>query len=300
MTESKRKQAQRKRGRAERHSGVLRRRKQDDEASKPAQAKPDPQASAAKQGGADPKLDDTSKVSSLLETSSKEVKQLLEAADDAAEKIREAAKADAQVASDDQSGESGKSGEAMSLISKTNTEVQKVLEAADDAAEKIREEARGEARQLIEETRRRAESVTSEQMNNVSQMTEQVLGELSAIQDQLETLRIAFDHAIEKMGVDLGVEQSSVWDTQNGVIEGEEESAELRSRLGRRRKPAPAPEPDGISEGARLLALQQLMAGVDADVIQERLTKEFGIKDPKPILDWMGLHAETPEQPKKR
>jgi vacuolar-type H+-ATPase subunit H len=297
MTESKRKQAQRKRGRAQRHGGVLRRRKQDEEASKPAQAKPDAPASDAKQGGADPKLEDTSKVSSLLETSSKEVKQLLEAADDAAEKIREAAKADAQVASDDQSGSSN---EAVSLISKTNTNVQKVLEAADDAAEKIREEARGEARQLIEETRRRAESVTSEQMNNVSQMTEQVLGELSAIQDQLDTLRSAFDRAIEKMSVDLGVEQNSVWDTQNGVGDEEEESAELRSRLGRRRKSAPAPEPDGISEGARLLAMQQLTAGVDANVIQERLTKEFGIKDPKPILDWMGIHTEPAEKPKKR
>jgi hypothetical protein len=46
--------------------------------------------------------------------------------------------------------------------------------------------------------------------------------------------------------------------------------------------------------------MQQLTAGVDANVIQERLTKEFGIKDPKPILEWMGLQAETPEKPKKR
>ena len=296
MTESKRKQAQRKRSRAERHSGVLRRRKQDEETPKQGQGSPDAQSSKAKDGGADPKLDDGSKVSSLLETSSKEVKQLLEAADDAAEKIREAAKTDAQVASDDKSGTPN---EAMSLISKTNTEVQKVLEAADDAAEKIRAEARGEARQLIEETRRRAESVTGEQMNHVSQMTEQVLGELSAIQEQLVTLRGAFDRAIEKMSVDLGVDQSSVWDTQNGASDEEEESAELRSRLGRRHKAAAASEPDGISEGARLLALQQLMAGVDADVIQERLTKEFGIKDPKPILDWMGIQAEQPEKSKR-
>jgi uncharacterized phage infection (PIP) family protein YhgE len=297
MTESKRKQAQRKRSRAGRRGGVLRWRKQDDEASKQARGKPDPQSSNAKKGGADPQFDDSSKVSSLLETSSEEVKQLLEAADDAAEKIREAAKTDAQAARDD---ESGKASEAMSLISKTNKEIQKVLEAAEDAADKIREEARGEARQLIEETRRRAESITGGQMNHVSQMTEQVLGELSAIQDQLETLRSAFDQAIERMSADLGVDQTSVWDTQNGANDGEEESAELRSRLGRRRKTVPAQEPDGISEGARLLALQQLMAGVDADVIQERLTNEFGIKDPKPILEWMGLQAETPEKPKKR
>ncbi len=297
MTESKRKQAQWKRSRGERRSGVLRRRKQDEEASKQAQGKPGPQSSNAKKGGADPKPDDSSKVSSLLETSGKGVKQLLEAADDAAEKIREAAKTDAQAARDD---ESGKGSEAMSLISKTNKEVQKVLEAAEDAADKIREEARGEARQLIEESRRRAEGVTNEQMDRVSQMTEQVLGELSAIQDQLETLRNAFDQSLQTMNADLGGDQSAVWDSRNGALEGDEESAELRARFGHRRKTAPAQEPEGISEGARLLALQQLVAGVDADVIEQRLRNEFGIKNPKPILEWMCLQAETPEKSKKR
>jgi hypothetical protein len=297
MTESKRKQAQRKRSRAERRSGALRRRKQNKEASKQAQGEPDPQSSTAKKGGTDPNLDDSSKVSSLLETSGKEVKQLLEAADDAAEKIREAAKTDAQAARDD---ESGKGSEAMSLISKTNKEVQKVLGAAEDAAEKIREEARAEARRLIEESRRRAESVTNEQMDRVTEMPEQVLGELSAVQGHLETLRNAFDQSLQTMNADLGGDQTAVWDSRNGAIEGDEESAELRARLGPRRKTVPAQEPDGISEGARLLALQQLMAGVDADVIQERLTNEFGIKDPKPILEWMGLQAGTPEKSKKR
>jgi hypothetical protein len=84
-----------------------------------------------------------------------------------------------------------------------------------------------------------------------------------------------------------------VWDTQqNGAPEVEEDS-ELRKRLGRRRQRKPVQEePDGISEGARLLALQQLMAGVDADVIEQRLKKEFGIEDPRPILQWMGLQGE--------
>jgi hypothetical protein len=61
--------------------------------------------------------------------------------------------------------------------------------------------------------------------------------------------------------------------------------------LGRRPRRKGAEQPEGVSEGARLLALQQLMAGVEPEVIESRLKNEFGIEDPKPILDWMGLHA---------
>ena len=118
MTESKRKQAQRKKSRAEGRSGVLRRRKPDGEAPKQAQGKLDPQSSDAKKGAADPQLDDSSKVSSLLETSGKEVKQLLEAADDAAEKIREAAKTNALAGRDD---ESGTASDAMSSMADATT-----------------------------------------------------------------------------------------------------------------------------------------------------------------------------------
>lgn len=228
------------------------------------------------------------RVSSMLETSGEEVKQLLEAADDAAKKIREAAKTDLPEsdASEDSDGVS-------SLIARTNREVQQVFESADAAAEKIREEARAEARQSIGEARRRAETVTNEHMDRVAQMTEHVLGELSRVQRQLETLRGAFDQAVKTMSANLGTEQTEVWEAQqNGAVGAEEASTSLRRRLGRRRKMIPPQEPTGISEGARLLALQQLMAGVDPDVIEERLTKEFGIDDPKPILEWMGLQAK--------
>jgi vacuolar-type H+-ATPase subunit H len=235
------------------------------------------------------KQPDGQEVSSLLETTGQEVKQLLEAADDAAKKIREAAQT--EVDTDSGSGSGG--GEVSTLINRTNKEVRQVLESADDAAEKIRDEARAEAAQSVDEARRRAEAVTSEHLDRVSKLTEQVLGELTGVRQQLESLRGAFDQAINAMAVEIGGETGEVWETQqNGAPEAEEDS-ELRKRLGRRRQRKPAQEePDGISEGARLLALQQLMAGVDADVIEQRLKKEFGIEDPRPILQWMGLQSE--------
>jgi vacuolar-type H+-ATPase subunit H len=244
-------------------------------------------------GNGSPPLGDSDKVSSLLATTGKEVKQLLEAADDAAAKIRQAAHGETTNAGAKGSDDSDK---ASSLIERTSREVQQVLESADEAAEKIRDEAREEARQFLEQAQRRAESVTGEHMDRVTAMTERVLDEVSSVERQLEVLRTAFDQAIKTMGADLGIQQTGVWDTQdNGAATTiDEQSASLRHRL-RRRRPRKfvAPQvPEGISEGARLLALQQMMAGVDSEVIEARLKKEFGIEDPQPILDWLGMQQE--------
>jgi hypothetical protein len=232
------------------------------------------------------------KVSSLLETTSKEVKQLLEAADDAAKQIRQAARGD--------DGEEG-GDEASAVIADTNKEVRQVLESADDAAEKIREEAREEARQFVEDARRRAEELTTEQIDQVTKVSEQVLGELSALQGQLASLRQAYNESIRAMSAKLGVEETSeVWDAQRNGEPAPEEQSEMKRRLGRRqRRKEPAAEPEGISEGARLLALQQLMAGVDANVIESRLKKEFGIENPGAILEWMGMESKPERKPDK-
>ena len=304
MTEPDRKQAQRKGRRGRRRAGSAQGRKRDDEVAakaspqteqpaagaKPEQPSGSKDAAAAKPGNPAKEAN----VSSLLETSGNEVRQLLAAADEAAAKIREAAQADAAP-----DAESPRRNEAMSLVTRTNTEVQKVLEAAEDAGEKIREEARIEARQLVEETRRQAQSAASEQMDKVSRMTEELLGELGGMQERLQSLRGAFDQAMERMGGELSNAPTEVWDAKNGAGADDEDTAELRRRLGRRRKMVPQQDPEGISEGARLLALQQLQAGVDAEVIEERLSKEFGIKDTKPILDWMGIEGrKLPERRK--
>jgi F0F1-type ATP synthase membrane subunit b/b' len=237
------------------------------------------------------------KVSSMLETTSQEVKQLLEAADDAAKQIRQAARTDSGRA--EEAGEDAGDDDPSTVIASTNREVRQVLESADEAAEKIRDEAHAEARQFVEDARRRAEEVTTEQIDLVTSMSEQVMGELSAMQGQLVSLRQAYDESIRTMSGRLGGEETQdLWDTQsNGVTDADEES-EVQRRLGRRqRRKEPSREPDGISEGARLLALQQLMAGVDASVIESRLKKEFGIENPGAILDWMGIHSEPESHP---
>jgi hypothetical protein len=285
MSDSERKQTRGKTRRGSRRERVLRRGRQKEEGAP--QEKNGAASATGKNGGKELAGND---ISSLLEMTGEEVKELLKAADDASKKIREAARSgQASAVADPEAGK-----EATSLIvGKINKEVQQVLESADEAAERIREEAQGEAQQLIEEARRRAEGETARHIQMVTNMTEQVLGELGAVRDRLERLQAAYDQAIASMGEKLGVDPSRVWETQqDGEPEAEEESDELRQRLGKRQpRKQSSQELEGISEGARLLALQQMMAGIDPAVIEERLKNEFGIKDPKPILDWMGVHA---------
>lgn len=290
MTESKRKQAEHKQGRGSRRGALRRTRRKDEDGPPQGNRKVDPESTKAAKGS-DDRSEGDGNVSSLLETTGEDVRQLLKAADDASKQIREAAQTEA---GDKGDGYAREASESSSLIGKINKEVQEVLESADEAAEKIREEAQGEARQLIEDARRRAENATSEQMDRVSQTTEQVLGELAAVQGQLEKLQNAFNQAIKAMSSDLGVEETDeVWETQqNGAVESDDETDALRRRLGKRPRRKSVEQPEGISEGARLLALQQMMAGVDADVIEARLRDEFGVEDPRPLLEWMGLHPE--------
>ena len=296
MANSKRKGAQDKSSHAAGRGGLRRRGRHQDADAGEVKREAETKRSGTEEGA------DGDPVSGLLETTGKaseevrqEVEQLLEAAGDASKKIREAAGTEAA------SGGPVKGNEPAAMLGQINKEVRTVLESADQAAERIREEARADARRIIEENRRRAESVAGEHMQRVSEMTGEVLSQLSAVQGQLETLRRAFDQSVTRMGADLGVEggSSEVWSTAQNGAEEELESDELRNRLGRRSRPKAA-EPEGFSEGARLLALQQLMAGVDAAVIEKRLTEQFGIKDPKPILEWMGVGAEPAAESKKK
>lgn len=229
--------------------------------SPPPQQQADSPTEAAQRKGK-PQLNDGEKASSLLASTSQEIQQLLEAADDAAAKIRDAAQTEAHV-----DGHASQSDEVSSLLMLTqiSEEVQQVLEFADEAAEKIRAEARVEAGQFVDESRRRVEDITRYQMDQVAAFTEQVLAEASAVQQKLEALRSSFDRATAALDTKLVEEKTEIERPENDAIENDTENlqATLRRPLWRRRQRkfiAPQEEPaDEISEGARLLALRQLM-----------------------------------------
>jgi hypothetical protein len=262
-----------------------------------AQPRSEPRSPQAKKRRAGAKAGDGASSSSLLRTTGGEIQELLEVADDAVKKIREAD----QASSPRGVHEAPDGAEISALVARTRWEARRALKSADLAAEKIREEAQADAMQLLDASRRRAEKVTGEQIDRVSTATDQVLEELSDLRRQVQALRNAFDAAVETMHADLEVEQAGAGEEKRDHAEADDEQAGPRRRQGRPGQKAPAPEErERISEGARLLALQQMIEGEDAAAIEARLKKQFGIEDPKPITEWLGLPAEKTGRHRKR
>jgi hypothetical protein len=256
-----------------------------------AQRRSGPASPQAKKRSADPKSGNGERSSSPLKATEEGIEELLEVADHAVTRVREADRAHSpgsvEVAPD--------GAEIPALVARTRWEARRALESADLAAEKIRAEAQADATQLLDAARRRAKRVTGEQIDRVATVTDQVLEKLSDLRRQVQALRDAFDDAIETMHADLRVEPEDVGERMGNHPQADEEKAALPRQKGPpRQKTSAPPEGERISEGARLLALQQMKEGDDAAAIEARLKKEFGIEDPRPITEWLGLPAEKP------
>ena len=251
---------------------------------------------AAGNASDNPQLSDGEDVPSLLASTREEVQQLLGAADGAARAIREAAQT-ADRADGDQ-GSEGSINEVSSLLTERSEKIQQVLESADEAAAKIRAEARAEARQSLEELRRRVELVTHNQIDQVASLTEHVLGEAAVAQHHLESLRDSFEKATEALDTRPVAEKTGKGRPKDHGEQGDakDPDATRPSRSGRRRSRkiiAPKGEPAGeISEGVRLLVLRQIMAGEDSQAIEAQLKDQFDIDDPASIREWLGGERE--------
>jgi hypothetical protein len=202
------------------------------------------------------------------------------------------------------------------LLSTTSDKVQEILRTTNEAAEQIRQDARNEARQFteesrkearefIEETRNRAERLTNERMERIAKLTEDLLQQASAVQEQAATLRVALEKATVAINSEIEAKEPKVaGGASQAADKGADEDQEneqsssspeqgLRAMFGRRRRKHVAPQQTGeVSEGIKVLALQQLTAGADRETIETRLREDFGIEDPNSILD--SLESEVP------
>jgi cell division septum initiation protein DivIVA len=186
----------------------------------------------------------------------------------------------------------GERGEISPLLATTSQQVESILKTTNEAAEQIREDARNEARQFLAQARQRAERLTTERMDRIARVTEDLLQQASAVQEQAAALRVALEQATAELSSDLGAGRP-------GAAEGQaarEEKTEQEGRRGvfgrRKRRNLPSRQQGEISEGVRVLALQQLTAGADRETIEARLRADFGIEDPSAILE--SIEAEAP------
>jgi vacuolar-type H+-ATPase subunit H len=201
--------------------------------------------------------------------------------------------------------------------------VESVLDAAERAASGIRQDAEEWARQYMEETRRKADEMATQRVQELSQLTDSLMNRARSVAKQSDDLISALDDAARNL-LTTGGSGGSAPPTASlpssppasaPPISSPETAAPPPAAPPPAAPPAgrqppepappsaapaePAPPPSapapsgrndsGVSEGARLLATQMAVAGSTRDEIAWRLREEFAIHDSSAILDEIGL-----------
>jgi ElaB/YqjD/DUF883 family membrane-anchored ribosome-binding protein len=182
--------------------------------------------------------------------------------------------------------------------------IQSLIEAAEQAAAGIREEAEEAARTYLEEYRRRADALASERVQEISQLTDNLVSRARAVAQQSDELIAALDEAGRRV---LGTKpaQTSPPEPPVHTPPGPAQTVPFPAEAAASRpEPPPAPaapiappfpsassaaESVTVSEGARRLATQMAVAKCSRDEISRRLREEFGIQDSTAILNEIGI-----------
>jgi hypothetical protein len=195
--------------------------------------------------------------------------------------------------------------------------IESVLDAAERAASGIRQDAEEWARQYMDETRRKADEMATQRVQELSQLTDSLMNRARSVAKQSDDLISALDDAARGL-LTTGGSGGSAPPTASlqtstppaaplpPAAAPPAEPAPAQPPPGRhapeaappRAEPAPPPPPPAapsgrndsrVSEGARLLATQMAVAGSSRDEIAWRLREEFAIQDSSAILDEIGL-----------
>lgn len=205
--------------------------------------------------------------------------------------------------------------------------IESVLDAAERAANGIRQDAEEWARQYMEQTRKNADEMAANRVQELSQLTDSLMTRARSVAKQSDDLISALDDAARGLLTAGGSATSAAPSLQTPAPPPASEPppapppraeppppappaepAPAQPPPGRRppeATPAPAPPPaetspappapappgndSRVSEGARLLATQMAVAGSSRDEIAWRLREEFSIQDSSAILDEIGL-----------
>lgn len=163
-----------------------------------------------------------------------------------------------------------------------SSRIQSLIEAAEQAAAGIREDAEEAARTYLEESRRRADTLASERVREISQLTDNLVSRARAVAQQSDELISALDEAGRRV---LGDKPA-----QAPPPSAPAEPAPLPASAAPPFPSSPsAADSVTVSEGARLLATQMAVAKSSREEISRRLREEFGIQDSTAILNEIGI-----------
>jgi hypothetical protein len=178
----------------------------------------------------------------------------------------------------------------------TLAQVQPIIEAAEQAATGILEEAEAQARKQIEVATARAEQLAAERAHDMWALTDELIARAEGVKRQADDLLNALEQTRRGVGSALAAaaqapppepepEPEPDAPPPAGVRKIELEEIEVdRVEIDVGEPISPGPSPP-LTEGARLLATQMVVAGSSRAEIARRLQHDFGIEDPDSMLD---------------
>ncbi len=173
---------------------------------------------------------------------------------------------------------------------RTLAQVQPIIEAAEQAATGILEEAEAQARKQVEEAEARTEQLAAERAHDMWALTDELIARAEGVKRQADELLAALEQTRRGVGsvVEAGPAAGPAPAAPLAEVRKidldqiEIDRVEVEVDVGGPAAPG-ALEP--LSEGARLLATQMVVAGSSRAEIARRLQHDFGIEDPDSMLD---------------
>jgi hypothetical protein len=159
---------------------------------------------------------------------------------------------------------------ARGILTTTKDRVAEILEATDRAVSEIMDAANRESERLVRETHQRAERLTSERMERISALTEGVMAKAATLDLELDKMRKLVDEAVDALAAELGLDQPAPATTP------------------RQSDAAPASDEDR-GDALQLLATQLLISGETYESASRRMAEEFGVQNPRFVLDSLEL-----------
>ncbi len=199
---------------------------------------------------------------------------------------------------DDQPGEARRDLDAEHKA-RTMAQVQPIIEAAEQAATGILEEAEAQARRQVEEAQERADELADQRAQDMWALTDELINRAEAVKRQADDLLEALEQTrrgvspsrpapIPPSPEDEAPDAPRTNGTRLEEVEREEvdvERVEIEITESHSSRSSSSRPSTPLSEGARLLATQMVVAGSSRAEIATRLRDDFGIEDPESMLD---------------
>ena len=156
-------------------------------------------------------------------------------------------------------------------LAQATARINDIIDAAESVAESIQADAEAEAERYLEDCKREADRTADERARRLSELSDLLVERARYVSEQVDTLAAAVDRMVAEMRA-----------TSTGG-----DPAEVREWPRDRGQQGPSSPEKGASgtDEVLLRAVQMAIEGSDRAEIEHTLTSEFGVQEPRAIVD---------------